>query len=289
MMTGKRISIAVAFLLMMFSVSPACHETKTDVQQKPAFSVAGRKTVGFAQMIDNLRQSQVVLIGESHDNPAHHQIQLDVIKTLHGSGRQLAVGFEMFTAKNQEILDRWISGRIAPDEFIRAYYENWNFPWPLYRDIFTYLKDNRIPAVGLNVEAEITRKVARSGFDSLTKEELKKLPPDVGCAVDEHYMDFIRRAYAMHGHGNREFFFFCQAQLLWDQVMARNIISFLNKNPERLIVVITGNGHAWKRGIPQQISLLASDIGYRVVLPFIPGHIESRFITTEDADYLLSP
>jgi uncharacterized iron-regulated protein len=139
------------------------------------------------------------------------------------------------------------------------------------------------------VEPAITRKVAKSGFASLTKEELITLPPDVGCAVDKHYMEFIRRAYTMHGHGDREFFFFCQAQLLWDQVMARNLIEYLKKNPDRTIVVLTGNGHAWKRGIPEQVRLLSDKTRYRVILPVTPGHIDSRFITIDDADYLLSP
>jgi uncharacterized iron-regulated protein len=194
----------------------------------------------------------------------------------------------MFTAESQESLDKWISGSLPQDDFIRVYYGNWNFPWPLYRDILLYLKENKIPAIGLNVEQSITRKVAQSGFASLTKEELDKLPPDVGCAVDKHYMEFIRRAYAMHVHGEKGFLFFCQAQLLWDQVMARNLVGFLQKNPERTIVVITGNGHAWKRGIPEQVRLLSATTRQRVILPLIPGHIEARFLSAGDADYLLS-
>jgi uncharacterized iron-regulated protein len=245
--------------------------------------------ISYSEMLDDLRQAQMVFVGEAHDNPAHHRLQLDIIKALHNSGNPLAVGFEMFTAKSQAILDGWGSGNLAQDKFIKAYYDNWNFPWPLYRDILLYVRENKIPAIGLNVEQAITRKVAQSGFASLTEEELEKLPPDVGCAVDKQYMEFIRRAYAMHGHGDRGFLFFCQAQLLWNQVMAKNLVGFLQKNPERTIVVITGNGHAWKRGIPEQVRLLSAPIRQRVILPFIPGRIESRFLSVGDADYLLSP
>lgn len=275
--------------LVMVIASMACYQTNIDAQQKTAFSVSDQKTVSYTQMIDDIKKSQIVFIGESHDNQAHHQMQLDVIKALNDSGKPIAVGFEMFTEKSQELLDGWISGNLAHDEFIKAYYENWNFPWPLYRDILLYVRDNKIPSIALNIEPAITRKVAQSGFASLTKEELAKLPPDVGCAVDKQYMEFIRRAYAMHGHGDSGFLFFCQAQLLWDQVMARNIIGYLRKNPERIVVVITGNGHAWKRGIPEQARLLSPSIRSTVILPVIPGHIESRFITIGDADYLLSP
>lgn len=282
----KNIFLVLSVILL---ASQACYQTRTDAQQKPVSRVSDKKTISYAQMIADLGQSQIVFVGESHDNQGHHRLQLDLIKALHGSGKSLAVGFEMFTEKSQNALDEWVAGSLSHEEFIRVYYENWNFPWPLYRDILLYLRDNKIPAVGLNVEPSITRKVAHSGFASLTKEELAMLPPDIGCAVDKHYMDFIRRAYAMHGHSDRGFLFFCQAQLLWDQVMARNIIGFLKRNPERVMVVITGNGHAWKRGIPEQVRLLSGDISYRVILPFIPGHIESRFISTGDTDYLLTP
>jgi uncharacterized iron-regulated protein len=287
-MTKRLENISLTLLIILF-VSQVCYQTKTNAQQKQVFRVSDQKTVSYAQMIDDFRQAQVIFVGETHDNQAHHQLQLDIIKVLHGSGRPLSVGFEMFTAKSQGILNRWVSGNISQDDFVRAYYENWNFPWPLYRDILLYIRDNNISAVGLNVEPAITRKVAMSGFASLTKEELEKLPPDVGCAVDKRYMDFIRRAYSMHGHDDRQFLFFCQSQLLWDQVMARNLIDFLKKNPERTIIVLTGNGHAWKRGIPEQVRLLSENIRYRVILPFTPGHIKSRFIATNDADYLLSP
>jgi uncharacterized iron-regulated protein len=285
----KKLRNIFLILSVILFASQAFYQTKTDAQQKPVLRISDQRTISYAEMIDDLRQAQIIFVGESHDNQAHHRLQLDIIKALHNSGKPLSVGFEMFTEKSQGVLDGWVSGNLSQDEFIRTYYENWNFPWPLYRDILLYVKEKKIPAIGLNVEPAITRKVAQSGFASLTKEELEKLPPDVGCAVDKHYMDFIRRAYAMHGHGDKGFLFFCQAQLLWNQVMARNLIDFLQKNPEKTIVVLTGNGHAWKRGIPEQVRLLSANIRHKVILPSIPGYIESRSISINDADYLLSP
>jgi uncharacterized iron-regulated protein len=285
----RKLRNIVIVLSILLIASQACYQTKTAAQQKPVFRVSDKKTISYVQMINDLMQVQIIFVGETHDSEVHHRLQLDIIKALYDSGKPLAVGFEMFTAKSQDILDQWISGNLTQDQFIRAYYENWNFPWPLYRDILLYIKDKKIPAIGLNVEPAITRKVSRSGFASLTKEELERLPPDVGCAVDKHYMDFIRRAYAMHGHGDKGFLFFCQAQLLWDQVMARNITGFLQKNPEETVVVLAGNGHAWKRGIPEQVRLLSEKNRYRVILPTIPGRIDAGSITTDDADYLLSP
>jgi hypothetical protein len=152
---------------------------------------------------------------------------------------------------------------------------------------YLYVRDNKIPAIGLNVPAEITRKVSVSGFTSLTQEEIKKLPPDVGCTVNEQYMQFIRKAYAMHGHGDKQFQFFCEAQLLWNRTMAHNIITFLKKNPEKNVIVLTGNGHAWKKGIPEEVRTISEGIPYKVVLPQIQGYIDPQSVTTGDADYIL--
>jgi uncharacterized iron-regulated protein len=246
-----------------------------------------RKVISHAEMVDDLRKAGLVLVGEMHDREAHHRMQLDIIKALKTAKVPIAVGFEMFTYESQKDIESWVAGTMPESDFISAYYRNWNFPWPLYDDIFLYIRDNKIPAIALNVPPEITRKVSASGFSSLTREERAKLPPETGCAVDEQYMKFIRRAHAMHGHGGKNFIYFCEAQLLWDQVMARSVIEYLKKDPGKTVVVITGNGHAWKRGIPEQVRLLSEKTAVRVVLPNIPGHIDPGHLTTEDADYIL--
>lgn len=243
--------------------------------------------ISYGKMIEDLKKAGLVFVGETHDNEFHHRLQVEIIKDLHNSKVPVVVGMEMFTAANQKFLDGWIAGTIAYDDFVKIYYKNWSFPWPIYRDIFLYVRDNRIPTIGLNVPEEISKKVAGSGFSSLTKEEREKLPPETGCAVDEHYMKFIKRAYAMHGHSGRQFLYFCEAQLLWDQVMAMNLVAFLKNNPDKTIVVLTGNGHAWKRGIADQVRTLSGKISYRVLLPDVRGAIDPANITIEDADYIL--
>ncbi|MEW6053159.1 MAG: ChaN family lipoprotein [Nitrospirota bacterium] len=271
---------AVFLALQTFSQQEVGAETRV-------FRLKDRKNISYTQMIQEIRNADLVLIGEVHTQASHHRNQLRIIEALHGTKTPLAVGFEMFTAENQKILDRWVAGTLSSNAFIDSYYRNWNYPWTLYRDIFLYLRKKKIPAIGLNLPPEITRKVSTSGFASLTKEELAKLPPETGCAVDEKYMKFIRRAYAMHGHGGKEFIYFCEAQLLWDQTMARNLLKFKKKNPKKTVVALTGNGHAWKRGIPEQVRALSPGTKYRVILPYIPNYIEPRLVNAEDADYIV--
>lgn len=273
------------FLTILFF--QLCFQIKTYADGIKVFRTEDKKNISYQQMLSDLKKVDIIFVGENHDQGIHHRMQLDIIKTFKDIKLPVAIGLEMFIAENQNILDRWVTGYLSTDDFIKAYYENWNFPWYLYRDIFLYLKKYEIPTIGLNISPEITRKIARSGFPSLSKDELSKLPPETGCAVDEQYMKFIRRAYAMHGHNNKNFIFFCEAQLIWDRVMANNVFEFFMKNSDKKIIVLAGNGHAWKRGIPEQIANLSKKISYRVLLPYIPGYIDPQNITHRDADYIL--
>jgi uncharacterized iron-regulated protein len=280
-------AVHAALFLLAFCIFHAFLVDEARADGTKVFLLSDRKTISFEQMISDLKKADIVFAGETHDNQTHHRIQLEIIKALAKSGVPLAAGFEMFTAESQNDLNEWESGTLPLDRFLRIYYKNWGFPWPLYRDILLYVKDNKIPAIGLNLPPEIPQKVASSGFSSLTKEEREKLPPETGCIVDEQYMKFIRRAYAMHGHRDKRFLYFCEAQLLWDGTMARNLVKFVKKNPSRTVVVLAGNGHAWKRGIPEEISGLSSKISYRVVLPYIHGYIDPKDISIEDTDYIV--
>jgi len=264
-----------------------CFISGAYAEQKEVFRVRDGQTIPYEQMLDDLKNVSVIFVGEVHDRKADHQAELALIEALRKRVSALSVGFEMFTYESQSDLDKWTSGLLPVESFIPIYYKNWNFPWQLYSDILIYLRDSRTRAIGLNVPAEITRKVAASGFASLTREELGKLPSDVGCVVNEQYMQFIRRAYAMQGHGGKQFQFFCEAQMLWNQAMAHNAISYLKKNPDMKIVILTGNGHAWKRGIPQQMHTISEETSFRVVLHQMPGYIDPTAVTPDDADYIL--
>jgi uncharacterized iron-regulated protein len=282
-----RVAASIAAALLALFVLHVFFTDGARAESTKVFRLSDRKIISFEQMISDLKKADVVFAGEAHDNETHHRIQLEIIKALARTGIPLAAGFEMFTAESQRDLNEWEAGTLPLDRFLRIYYKDWGFPWPLYRDILLYVKDKKIPAIGLNLPPEIPQKVASSGFSSLTKEERGKLPPETGCVVDERYMKFIRRAYAMHGHGDKRFLYFCEAQLLWDGVMARNVVKFVKKNPGRTVVVLAGNGHAWKRGIPEEISALSSKIRYRAVLPYVHGYIDPENISIEDADYIV--
>jgi uncharacterized iron-regulated protein len=272
-------------LLLIILVSCSDGDGKSHAFQM-ALRVSDGKTVPFEEMIDELKKADIIFIGESHDNRSDHQAELDIIRALNDKGIRTAVGLEMFRAESQNILEGWTDGTLDQNTFIRAYYDNWRMPWPFYRDIFLYARGKRIPMVGLNIPEKIAEKVAAKGFNSLSREELAKLPPSISCDVDPSYMDFIEFAYEAHGMKKERFVFFCEAQMLWDKAMAWRLVNYMKKNPGRKMVVLAGSGHSWKRGIPEQVRR-TEPYTFKVVLPSIQDRIKIGSITTGDADYVL--
>jgi uncharacterized iron-regulated protein len=252
-----------------------------------AYRVSDGKTITFEKMIGEVSRADIIFTGEVHDNGRHHHLQLEIIKGLSAAGVSLAIGLEMLPKESQGTLDRWVEGKVSLDDFKRFYETYWSQSWQLYRDIFLYARDHRIPLIGLNIPDEISRKVRESGFSSLSDREIKLLPPGLSCNVDEKYMEHILRAFAQHENDHKTFINFCEAQLLWDKSMAWYLLDYRKTHPARQVVVLTGITHAWKWGIPDQLRQFSGESNYRVLLPEIPSVVAPGTLTIDDADYLL--
>jgi len=248
-----------------------------DINQGRAISLAGA--------IPALKQNRIILIGEHHNNKKHHEAQLAIIRALKEAGVRLAVGLEMFRSDSQQALDRWVAGAMAESEFKQIYFDNWSYPWSDYGMIFDYARDEKIPLIGLNVPMEIPRQVASQGFQSLDEQQKAKLS-NITCRVDKAYMDYIKKAFGAHAHGKYNFTYFCEAQLVWDNVMAINVLEYLHKNPAAVVVVLTGTGHAQKDAMPRQIRK-RSDVAYAVILPEVKGIVDPQTVDPQEADYLI--
>jgi uncharacterized iron-regulated protein len=273
-------ALVVTFLIWITS---AAHASGID----RVVRVSDGTTIHFEEMIKEIKKPTLVFIGEVHDNPGHHRAQLSFIRSLHESGFPVAIGLEIFRADSQRDLDLWTRGDFVLEKFLPVFHDNSHAPWQWYRDIFLYARDNAIPLIGLNVPDAITQKVSRQGFASLSTEELRQLPPGISCDVDAEYMDFIRRAHEGHAkHDDKSFRSFCEAQMLWDKVMAWHLIEFKKKNPGKTVIVLAGVGHSWKRGIPVQVKR-QSPYQSTVILPEIPFLTGRRRMTSGDADYIL--
>ena len=56
--------------------------------------------VSFNTLIHNIKNVRVVIIGETHNQKRHHDIQLKIIQEIHRKNSLIAVGMEMFQQKS---------------------------------------------------------------------------------------------------------------------------------------------------------------------------------------------
>jgi uncharacterized iron-regulated protein len=141
------------------------------------FDAKGRK-VSYAKMIRTLKEKEVVLFGEFHNNAIAHWLQLTVTKDLHAN-RQMVLGAEMFEADNQTALNQYLSGKLSAkglDSNARLWK---NYPTD-YAPLVNYAKENNIPFIATNIPRKYAALVNKGGFgklDSLTSDEKQWIAP----------------------------------------------------------------------------------------------------------------
>jgi len=274
--------IFVSIILSFCFFLKACTSRPTE----PFLKVSANKYITLEDVIFETSISDLIFVGEHHDNIHHHINQLQIIRELHQKAQvPLAIGLEMFERRDQDILDNWIKGQLDTEQFIIFFYKNWRQPWPLYRDIFIYAKEHQIPLVGLNVPDEIIKKVAQNGYNSLSEKDLSRLPSGITCNVTAQYEKFIKKVYNWHStKKSKSFANFCEAQVLWDTAMAINLLEFHEKNNDTTVVVLAGSTHAWKPGIPAQV-LERKKVSTAIILPE-DRDLHRRNVSVEETDYM---
>jgi uncharacterized iron-regulated protein len=250
--------------------------------------MSDRQTVSFAQMMADAQSSDVTMVAETHDSKKHHELQLDIIRSFLAKKIPLAIGLEMFQTDYQKQLDDWTEGRIPEQNFKDVYAKNWSYDWSLYRELFIFARDNRIPMVALNVPKGVIFKVAKKGFESLTPEERKNLPLGVTCDINKPQTEFLKKTFeGVFGHEAKGqlFTYFCEAQAVRNSGMAMIIANYQKQYPGRKLVAIAGTWHAVKHGIPERFPG-SSNVRFRVILPEII-ELGIRNTTSDIADYLI--
>ncbi len=227
-------------------------DTSTAVEPDTIISAKTGKTVTFGELMNDLNSSQIVFIGERHTNPSHHAVQLKIIEAVFKNHHSMVVGMEMFDRSYQPVLDLWSGGVLEEEIFLRKvhWYANWRWDFALYRNIFLFIKENRIKIVALNIPSYIPSRIRVGGIDNLADDDKQYLPKEIDTSNTAHrnYTEQVFKRH--HFKSNVKFDDFYMAQCVWEEIMAESIASDLGR---KKIVVLTGNGHIqYKYGIPDR-------------------------------------
>jgi len=239
---------------------------------------------GVSDVIDAVSGRRIVYVGEVHDVFAHHAVQLDIITGLYEKDPSIAIGMEMFQVPFQKSLDSFIQGTMGEREFLKEseYFKRWGFDYLLYKPILDFARTRKVPVIALNMKREITDMVSKSGIDALPPEEKKAIPADLDFSDDE-YRSRLIKIFSFHEKSDeKNFDFFYQSQILWDETMSQSIDTYLTANPERRMVVLAGQGHLmYGSGIPKR-TFRRNGQSYSIIL--IDADVEPDI-----ADYIFFP
>lgn len=216
------------------------------------WSIPGGGRVEASTLLDRVAGRAVVLLGERHDDAAHHRWQRDTLQALHQRRKQIVLGLEMFPRRVQPALDAWVRGELDETAFLRD--SDWNNVWgfdaELYMDIFRYAREHRLPMRALNVDAALTSAVGRNGFDATVPHEREGVTQPARASA--RYTDWLGSIFRMHDLAGppqaldvrrRSLDHFIEAQLVWDRAMAQGIRDALAEFPGALVVSLIGSGH----------------------------------------------
>ncbi len=244
-----------------------------------------KKPASLAEVVRNVEGADVIFIGEIHDNPQHHEAQLDIIHSLHAKKLPIAIALEMFTPDDQQKLDEWSAGKLDEETFKPIFARNWTYGWPLYRNLFMFARDNHIPLIALNVPKAVISKVVAQGPAALQEGEV---PPNISWSLNESQAGYMR-AIAGQVFGNmppdRLVARLSQAQALRNAGMAWNVAKYRKKHEADKVVVLTGTWHAVKNGVPERLSAYGT-LTFKVILPELPEFTLGN-ATVREADYLI--
>jgi uncharacterized iron-regulated protein len=221
------------------------------------FNAAADAFNDFEVMIADLARADVVFVGEEHDDPSTHRLELAILEGLARRRDSIIVAMEMFERDTQPAVDDYLAGRINESEFLKI-----SRPWPNYatdyRPIVEFARMKGWHVIAGNVPRKYASQVARGGTSALDK-----LPPaergfvatDISAPQDDYFKRF---AEAMGAHpvgtaGNKleaeeremtERFYL--AQCVKDDTMAESIARAYNRSvePKPLIVQFNGAFHS---------------------------------------------
>jgi uncharacterized iron-regulated protein len=197
-----------------------------------------------------VEKADIVYVGETHDDPAHHEYELELIRGLLGRKMKFAIGWEMFDATQQSSIDAWASHKISLEKLLvkTEFQKRWGIYSPVYEQILRTTEKANVQNLGLNAPPEMARKIARA--ESLTAEEMAMLPTGfvTNKGAYKNFLFLIGEHPGVEETDRRRYF---DAQNLWDQTMASRILEFKRRDPKVKLVVLTGRDHVFGGyGIP---------------------------------------
>ena len=163
------------------------------------YNSGDKKFSDFESMLAELARADVVFIGEQHDDPGTHRLELAILEGLIRRRPSIVVALEMFERDVQPQLDEYLAGRMSEEDFLKT-----ARPWPNYatdyRPLVEFARAHGWRVIAGNVPRRYASQVAKSGLpalDTLPPAERSMIARQIQAPQDDYFKRFKE---AMTGH-----------------------------------------------------------------------------------------
>jgi uncharacterized iron-regulated protein len=246
------IVLFVASLLPQAAAPPAPAPPASYVPER-VFDTRRNLFSDFEAMLAELASADVVLVGEQHDDPNTHRLELALLEGWRRRRVAVTVSLEMFERDVQEHVDRYLAGAIEEPAFLER-----ARPWPRYatdyRPLVELARAEKWRVIAANVPRRLASDIAKGGREAIerfSEPDRALAAGDIQCPKDDYFDRFA--STMSRGHANttpsaadagRSEERYYWAQCLKDETMAESIVaSVQSRGQGGPVVHFTGAFH----------------------------------------------
>lgn len=260
----------ILFVLSVLLIMNTSNFSQISESNYRIFDSSG-KTANSSQIIEAIGKSDVVFLGENHDDAVAHFLQADFFQKIYQdfSGKKnIALSLEMFERDTQTILNEYLNDLITEKKFLDDS-RPWNNYQTDYRPLIEFAKQNKLPVIAANAPRRYVNMVSRNGRETLEKlspEAKQWLAPLPYAQPSEQYSKKFTALMGGMGGDNHGINKILDSQALWDATMAFSVSEFLKKQKNGLVVHLNGSFHTENRlGTAEQLLKLNPKLKILVV------------------------
>ena len=230
--------IVFAFAAFLCSSLPIANAAPQTAADEALFRLSDSSAFNTQTLLADMQTADVLLLGEIHDNPRHHDIRAQLL-------REPALNQRKLVAEHLDAGQVVGAGENLLTRLEQAGFDAKGWQWPLHQPLFAAVLDQNLALYGGNLPREQSRDVFKSRGNSLSAGLQTLL---LNAPLNEASLKALRREID-EGHcgalPSMMFEGMMAVQRARDAAMADQLMQHLPS------VLLSGNGHAWKHlGVP---------------------------------------
>ncbi len=252
-------SIAQAQTAVPAPATPGIDAIPASYVPHRVYDTRNKRFTDFETMLSEIVYSDVVFLGEQHDDPGTHRLEAATLEGLTRRRGNIVLALEMFERDVQKPLDFYLAGRMSEADFLKN-----ARPWPRYmtdyRPMVEFAKWYKWPVIAGNIPRRDASAVARASLtmlDTLNATERAWIAKDLACPHDAYFDRFKETMGDMSGHGPgsgpalsdsakaAQLDRIYQSQCSKDETMGESIArAFAAAPPRALVLHVNGSFHS---------------------------------------------